>query len=333
MPGLFITAWWDCYALLRFFYDGCGIMKKALIFGIGGFVGPYLAREFLDHEYQVFGSDIHWDYGLQQKVEFHQADLLNSEEVEALIDNIRPDVIVNLAAISSVGLSWGIPQTTISVNVVGALNILEAAKKCDPQPKVLFIGSSEEYAVSEKPIDEKTPLDANNPYGISKMALEKFVELYRNRYGMKVYYVRPFNHTGVGQKDTFVLPSFCKQAAEIEKSGKPGIIKVGNLAAKRDFSDARDIVRAYRMIIESDDCTKVFNVGSGKAYSLRSILDHIVSLCSQPVSVEVDPQKFRPVDNPMICCNCSYIKNELGWEPNYTVFDSVKEMFEYYITI
>lgn len=294
-------------------------------------MGPYLAREFLANGYQVFGSDIHWDCELQQKMEFYQTDLLNSKEVEALIEALRPNVIVNLAAVSSVGLSWSVPQTTISVNVVGALNILEAAKKCDPQPKVLFIGSSEEYAVFGTPIDEKTPLDANNPYGISKMALEKFVELYRNRYGMKVYYVRPFNHTGVGQKDTFVLPSFCKQAAEIEKSGKPGIIKVGNLTAKRDFSDVRDIVRAYRMIIESDDCTRVFNVGSGKAYSLRSILDYIVSLCSQPVSFEVDPQKYRPVDNPMICCNYSYIRDELGWEPNYTVFDSVKEMFEYYV--
>ena len=116
-------------------------------------MGPYLAREFLANGYQVFGSDIHWDCELQQKMEFYQTDLLNSKEVEALIEALRPNVIVNLAAVSSVGLSWSVPQTTISVNVVGALNILEAAKKCDPQPKVLFIGSSEEYAVFGTPID------------------------------------------------------------------------------------------------------------------------------------------------------------------------------------
>ena len=307
-------------------------MQKVLIFGVGGFVGSYLAREFLSHGYAVCGSDIADSVSLPEAVSYHKGNLLDSAQVEAIVTREQPGIIVNLAAISSVGASWNIPQTTISVNVVGALNILEAARKCEKLPKILFVGSSEEYEAIDTPMDESTPLNANNPYGISKMTQESFAALYRERYGLQVYCVRPFNHTGVGQRDSFVLPSFCKQAAEIEKTGQPGVIKVGNLAAYRDFSSVKDIVRAYRMIVESDDCHKVYNVGSGKAYSLRQMLEHIVSLCTVPVTIEVDPERFRPVDTPMVCCDHSAITRELGWEPEYSIFDVLKEMFDSFLT-
>lgn len=303
--------------------------KKLLIFGIGGFVGSYLAREFQEHGYKVYGSDIAAKE--IDGVDFRQANLLEAESVDSLVADIQPDMIINLAAISSVGASWGIPQTTVSVNVIGALNVMEAARKVTTNPKVMFIGSSEEYEESSELISEQTPLNANNPYGISKMAQERFAEVYRERYGMLVYCVRPFNHTGIGQKDSFVLPSFCKQVAEIEKSGKPGIIRVGNLAVERDFSDVRDIVRAYRMIIESDDCTKIYNVGSGEAYSLSELLEYIVSLSSQKIDIEVDTERFRPVDTPRICCDNSYINSELGWKTEYSIFETLKEMFEFYL--
>ena len=303
-------------------------MDKVLIFGAGGFVGNYLAREFLSHGYTVCGSDIADRVDLPAQVDYYKGDLLDSKQVEDLILQQQPQIIVNLAAISSVGASWSIPQTTISVNVVGALNILEAARKCDHTPKILFVGSSEEYEALDRPMDENTPLNANNPYGISKMTQENFARLYTERYNMQIYCVRPFNHTGVGQRDSFVLPSFCKQAAEIEKSGKPGTIRVGNLAAYRDFSSVKDIVRAYRMIVENGDCTKVYNVGSGRAYSLQEMLDYIVSLCTVPVTVEVDPDRFRPIDTPVVCCDYSAIENDLGWKPEYSIFDVLKEMFE-----
>lgn len=306
---------------------------KVLIFGIGGFVGPYLAQEFLDHGYKVYGSDIQVNDKLQSEVEFYRTDLLGADSLRNIVKKIVPDVIVNLAAISSVGVSWTIPQATMTINVIGALNIMEAARNCKIRPKFLFIGSSEEYMISSQPINESMPLNANNPYGISKLAQEKFVEIYRQQYHMQIYYVRPFNHTGIGQKDSFVLPSFCRQAAEIEKSGKPGIIRVGNLAAERDFSDVRDIVRAYRMIIESGNCRKVYNVGSGKAYSLDKILKYIISLSTQEITVEVDPQRFRPIDSPRVCCDYHRIEKELGWKPKYSIFDTLKEMFEYYKSI
>lgn len=302
-------------------------MAKLLIFGYSGFVGPYLAKEFLKDNYEIVGSDIIEPTEDNLKVEFYKSDLLNYDEVNKLISNVKPDMIINLAAISSVGLSWEFPQKTMEVNVIGALNILETSRKLDNKPKVMFIGSSEEYAPSNKSLNENSPLNSNNPYGISKLTQERYAELYRNQYGMKVYCVRPFNHTGIGQKDSFVLPSFCKQVAEIEMSGKPGIIKVGNLDVIRDFSDVKDIVRAYKLIIENDDCNIIYNVGSGKAYSLRELLDYIVSLSSQKIKVVVDPNKYRPIDTPYICCDNSLIRSFLDYHQEFDIFDTLKKIF------
>lgn len=303
-------------------------MRKVLIFGAGGFVGNYLSKEFLDNNYKVIGSDKIEGEMLPPEVEFYKADLLNTNEVENLVNKIQPDIIVNLAAISSVGASWKIPQTTMLVNIVGALNIMEAARKSKFKPKILFVGSSEEYVVSDHSINEKTQLDASNPYGISKVTQEQLAQLYRKQYGLKIYCVRPFNHTGVGQKDSFVLPSFCKQVAEIEKTGKAGVIQVGNLAIQRDFCHVKDIVRAYRMIVEDENCDIIYNVGSGKAYRLDELLNFIIKLSSQDVKVEVVKERFRPVDQPFICCDHSLITENLGWKPIYTVQDALKEMYE-----
>lgn len=297
---------------------------KVLIFGASGFVGPYLAREFEEHGYEVVGTDIKETTAMP----FKFADILDAGSVERVVRETGPDMIVNLAAISSVGQSWNIPQTTVSVNVIGALNILEAARRLENSPKILFVGSSEEYEASDEPISEKNPLNANNPYGISKAAQERFAKVYRERFGMKIYCVRPFNHTGPGQSDSFVLPSFCKQVAEIEKSGKPGVIKVGNLSAKRDFSHVKDIVRAYRIILESDDCETVYNVGSGMAHSLSDMLEYILKFSRQEITVEIDPKRFRPVDTPVICCDNTLIREKLRWKPQLSVFDALREMVE-----
>ena len=305
-------------------------MKKVLIFGVGGFVGSYLSSEFISHGYTVYGTDKVENTLLPKNVSFTISDLMKAEEVELLVNDVQPDIIVNLAAISSVGASWGIPQLTMQVNVVGALNIMEAARKSECQPRVMFIGSSEEYIISDFPMNENAPLNASNPYGISKVTQEQFAKLYREQYGLKIYCVRPFNHTGIGQRDSFVLPSFCKQVAEIEKSGKSGVIKVGNLSVKRDFSHVKDIVRAYRMIVESVDCETVYNVGSGEAYSLEKMLEYIIGLSSQQIEVQIDQSRFRPTDQPVICCDHSLITEKLGWEPEHTVFDALKEMFEKY---
>ena len=306
-------------------------MKKVLIFGVGGFVGSYLSNEFLENGYKVIGSDKVRGNMLPNAVEFYNADLLDGISVERLINFLQPDIVINLAAISSVGQSWKMPQATISVNVLGALNIMEAARKTIKKPKIMFIGSSEEYVASDKPINEEKELDATNPYGISKVTQEQVAKMYRKQYGLKIYCVRPFNHTGIGQKDTFVLSSFCKQVAEIEKSGQSGIIKVGNLSVKRDFSHVKDIVRAYRMIIESDDYDTIYNVGSGIEYSLDEILKYIIDLSSQKIRVEIDEERCRPSDQLVICCDHKLITEKLGWKPKYTVFDALKEMYQKYL--
>lgn len=306
-------------------------MSKVLIFGAGGFVGSYLCKEFLNNGYKVIGTDKGEGTALPPEVDFYKADLMQADEVENLISKVQPDIIVNLAAISSVGVSWNMPQTTVLINVVGALNIMEAARKSEQKPKILFVGSSEEYVISEKALDEHTQLNANNPYGISKITQEQFAKLYREQYGLEIYCVRPFNHTGVGQRDSFVLPSFCKQVAEIEKSGKPGKIKVGNLKVKRDFSHVKDVVRAYRMIVENDKCDQIYNVGSGKAYRLEDMLTYIIGLSNQNIEIEVEQSRIRPTDQPVICCDRSLIKKELGWEPQYDVFDALKEIYESFL--
>lgn len=304
-------------------------MEKVLIFGAAGFVGGYLRKELQAHGYAVYGSDI--VDACPEGIEYIRADLLNSRQVAEVVQGVQPDAIVNLAAISSVGQSWKLPQETIQVNVVGTLNILEAARMNENTSKVMFIGSSEEYAASDAPISETSPLNANNPYGISKMAQERFAALYREHHGMKIYCVRPFNHTGVGQRDSFVIPSWCRQAATISKSGRPGVMRVGNLNVRRDFSDVRDIVRAYRMILESEDCIQIYNVGSGRAIALRDLLDYIVSLSRQPIKIEIDSNLVRPVDTEVICCDHSLITQRLGWEPRYDIFKTIKDMYRTYV--
>lgn len=305
-------------------------MSRVLIFGAGGFVGSYLCKEFLNNGYKVSGTDKGEGSALPSEVDFYKTDLMQADEVEKLIGQIQPDIIVNLAAISSVGASWNMPQATMAINVIGALNIMEAARKSEQKPRILFVGSSEEYVISDNPLDENTQLNANNPYGISKVTQEQFAKLYREQYGLKIYCVRPFNHTGIGQRDSFVLPSFCKQVAEIDKSGKDGKIQVGNLKVKRDFSHVKDVVRAYRMIVESDNCNQTYNVGSGNAYSLDDMLTYIIGLSDQNIEIEVDQNRIRPTDQPVICCDRSLIGKELGWKPQYDVYDALKEMFDYY---
>lgn len=307
-------------------------MKRVLIFGAGGFVGRYLAAEFYNSGYEVYGSDIIEASSTPDYVCFQPCDLLNSDGVNKLFEALRPNYVINLAAISSVGVSWKVPQKTVAVNVEGALNILEGARHCKSFPKVLMIGSSEEYAITDKPIREDFPLDANNPYGLSKVMQEQFMEMYRQRYKMQIFRVRAFNHTGVGQSPFFVLPSWCKQAAQISKSGKPGVVKVGNLDVWRDFSDVRDVVRAYRMIIESDDCDIVYNVGSGTAYSLRELLKCIVSFSQQPIETQVDPNLYRPADNPVICCDHSLIAEKLAWEPMYSLYETLRDLFDSFLS-
>ena len=291
---------------------------KVVIVGASGFVGKYLARELEAAGHSTVKADI------------PEVNLLNAEQVDALIEGAKPDAVVNLAAISSVGASWKSPSDTISVNVNGTLNLLEAIRKHAPQAKTLLIGSAEEYAVPEgqKAIKETDPLEASNPYGISKIAQENFAQLYRKKYGMKIVCTRSFNHTGVGQTTTFALPSFVKQVAEIDKSGKPGKIFVGNLSAYRDFSDVEDVVHVYRMLLENENEFDTYNVGSGVSNKIEDLLKNVI-LKLTPVQIEivVDPEKVRPVETPYLCADNSRVKKY--WNGT-DIRVTLKKMFDHF---
>ncbi|MGN0612858.1 MAG: GDP-mannose 4,6-dehydratase [Porcipelethomonas sp.] len=305
--------------------------RKVLIFGVSGFVGHYLSEEFNNHGYDVSGCDLAKSSFVPDYVKFKVCDILDEESVKECILSTVPDYIINLAAISSVGQSWIMPQKTVAVNVQGALNILETVRSSNSSAKILLIGSSEEYASSDNPISENAELNGSNPYGISKIMQEKYAELYRKKYGMTIFYVRAFNHIGPGQSERFVIPSWCRQVAEISRGEKNPVMKIGNTHVKRDFSDVRDVVRAYRMILEKGDREKMYNVGSGNIICLNDILLHLISLSNAKVTVVVDESLIRKNEASVIWCDNSLIKSELNWAPEHNLFDTITEIYNMYI--
>lgn len=291
---------------------------KVVIIGASGFVGSYLAYELESAGHSVIKTDL------------PELDLLNAAQVDAFVANHSPDAVVNLAAISSVRTSWIYPTNTISVNVNGTLNLLEAVRKHAPKAKTLLIGSAEEYAIPKgyKALKETDPLEASNPYGISKIAQENFAQLYRQKYGMSIVCTRSFNHTGIGQTTTFALPSFVKQVATIDKSGNPGKILVGNLSAWRDFSDVEDVVHVYRMLLENENEFDIYNVGSGIANKIEDLLKNVIlKFTSVDIEIVVAPKKVRPVEIPYLCADNTRIKKY--WN-GIDIRVTLKKMFDHY---
>lgn len=305
-------------------------MPRCLVFGSEGFVGPYLARELQRNGWEVVGSDRAEIAAKSGLADYCRCDITSDGEVRDLIASLKPDAVVNLAAISSVATSWKDPLTTLEVNVKGPTRILEAMREFRPDGAVLLVGSGEAYAPSMEPHVESDPLDASSPYGISKAAQDQLAALYAERYGMRVLRARPFNHTGVGQVDTFVIPSWCRQAAEISLGLREPVMRVGNLDVERDFSDVRDVVRAYRLILEGGAAGCVYNVGSGRCLPLREILADVVALTGKDVAVETDPALYRPVDNPRSACDSAKLREELDWKPEQRLEDAAALMFSRY---
>lgn len=304
-------------------------MNRVLIVGANGFVGNYLIKEFLDHDYEIVASDIQDNLKYNYPVTYETMNILDKSKVDEVIKKWIPSFVINLAAISSVGISWEIPSKTFEVNVIGTINMLESIKKYVPYCKILLIGSSEEYVQKDRPLKETDELNANNPYGISKVAQENIAKMYSERYGLNIICTRSFNHTGPGQSNQFAIPNFCKQVAEIEKSRNPGKIYVGNLEAYRDISDVRDVVRIYRLLLEQCKNTfDVFNVGTGNVYQMRNVLDIIISYCSQPVEVVIDQNKMRLIDTPYICCDKSKLDKFVTGNIK-TINSLLYEMYQY----
>lgn len=275
--------------------------KKALITGINGFVGPYLKKELEHHDYEVFGIDLKGD---DKKV--FSCDITDPDSVYNTISKVEPDFIFHLAGFSSVGKSFQQPELCKKINVDGTRNLLDAVVKAGlMRSRILIVSSAEVYGKAEKiPIDENHPLNPLSPYGKSRVEQEKVA----SGFDLPIIIARSFNHTGPDQPDTFVIPSFRKQ---IKEANDGDTIHVGNLEVVRDFSDVRDVVKAYRILLEKGKDKEIYNVGSGEEYKLKDILDRFIKQSGKNLKVEIDPKRYRKADIPVLVCDNSRL-NKLG---------------------
>lgn len=314
---------------------------KSLIIGGAGFVGAYLVR----HLKNGLGQDVVVTKMPQEQVHVSGVNMddiqvldLNILEKDSILDLLRevhPDCIYHLAAQSSVSVSWKNPALTIDVNVKGGVNILEALRELDYKPRVLFIGSGEEYGhilPNETPIREGNASRPGNIYAATKACQNMLAKIYADAYGLDVMMVRAFNHIGPNQQPLFVVADFCKQVAEIEAGSREPVMKVGNLSAKRDFTDVRDVVRAYALLMESGCAGETYNIGSGHAIAIEDILGIILRNSSVDIKVEVDSAKLRPVDVPIIEADTSKVYEATGWQPEIPLEQTIRETLDFWRT-
>ncbi len=307
-------------------------MKKALITGINGFVGQYLKQKLEQQGYLVAGTY------LPEKLQampsnYYPVDLLKPEQIQEVIQIWQPNEIYHLAGQGSVALSWKLPTKTIEINVNGTLNLLEAVRQYNADCKVLIVGSSDEYGpVQEQdcPVKEGHPLHPVSPYGISKLTQEKIAQLYANAYGMSLLMVRPFNHIGPGQSTGFVVADFASRIAAIEQGKSEPVLKVGNLHSFRDFTDVEDVVSAYILLMQYGQSGEIYNVGSGRALEIQTILEQLLTLSNAEIKVEIDSQRYRPVDVPLVVCDNSKLVACTGWQPQKSLQQTLLETLNYW---
>ncbi len=301
-------------------------MQRILVTGAFGFVGPHLVHELQTNGYEVIRH--HTNVTAKPDVVF---DLLDRDAVRDGIRSVRPDGIIHLAAQSSVRTSWDNPSSTLDVNIVGTSYLLEAIRDLDPDCRLVTVGSAEEYGIprSASPLSEGSPCNPINPYALSKLSVALLVSQFSAAYGLHIIHARPFNHIGPGQRPGFVLVDFARQLVEIQKGKQRSVIRVGNLDAVRDFTDVRDVVRAYRLLLETGDRGSIYNVASGYGISIREVLDRMISLLGLDVTVEVDQERLRPLEVPVLIGNAARLRDTLGWIPeihlNQTLSDVLKE--------
>lgn len=309
-------------------------MKKALVIGGGGFVGSYL----VNHLHQDLGMEVAVTKTVKETLSIADAavydlDILNMQQITEVLEAVRPDYILHLAAQSSVAVSWKNPGLTIDVNIKGSVNVLDAVRGLDKKPRILLIGSGEEYGhirEGECPIREENTLRPGNIYAATKSCQNMIGAIYAAAYDLDVLMVRAFNHIGPNQAPMFVVADFCKQVVECEKGLREPVMYVGNLSAKRDFTDVRDVVRAYGLLVQSGKRGETYNVGTGHALSIEEILNRILALTECSIEVRVDPEKLRPVDVPIIEPDISKIHTCTGWAPHISLDQTLRETLDYW---
>jgi GDP-4-dehydro-6-deoxy-D-mannose reductase len=312
---------------------------KALITGITGFAGSHLA----DHCLERGGVDV---YGivrwrsrteniehLQGKIKLLECDLRDATSTREVIEEIRPDYIFHLAAQSFVPTSWRAPTECLVTNVIGQLNIFEAVRKTSLKPRIQIACSSEEYGLTldhELPITEDTPLRPLSPYGVSKVGQDLLAYQYFMSYKMDVVRTRGFNHTGPRRAPVFVVSDFSKQIADIEKGRKEPVIHVGNLDAERDFTDVRDVVRAYFLALEKGKSGEAYNICSEKSWRIGDMLDKLLSFSKAKIKVQQDAARLRPSDVPRLRGDASKFRRDTGWTPRIPFEQTLEDMLEYW---
>jgi GDP-4-dehydro-6-deoxy-D-mannose reductase len=313
---------------------------NVLITGITGFAGSHLADYVLDNhpDVQVFGM-IRWRsrmeniLHIQDRLSLIEADLKDMASLKKCLIEVHPDRIFHLAAQSFVPTSWKCPAETFAINAIGQINLFEAILSLGISPKIQIAGSSEEYGFvnsDEIPMKETNPLRPLSPYAVSKVAQDLLGWQYFKSYGMNIVRTRGFNHTGPRRGDVFICSNFAKQIVEIEKNKREPILYVGNLEAKRDFTDVRDMVRAYWLGLEKGVPGEVYNLGTGKTYSMQEILDMLLDISGVDVKIQVDPERLRPSDVPVLLSDSTKFRDLTGWEPLISFDRSLKDLLDYW---
>jgi len=313
---------------------------RALITGITGFAGSHLADYLLaeQSDVEIFGT-YRWRSRMENidhldgKINLLECDLRDAAAVHGVLAEVRPDYIFHLAAQSYVPASWRAPSDTLTTNLIGQTNIFEAVRMLELDPVIQIAGSSEEYGLvlpDEVPIKETNPLRPLSPYAVSKVGQDLLAYQYFRSYGLKTIRTRGFNHTGPRRGEVFVTSNFAKQIASIEAGLREPVIRVGNLDAQRDFTDVRDMVRAYWLAVTKAKHGEVYNLASGKAVTIRELLDQLLALSETKVEVQVDPERLRPSDVEILLGDFSKFKADTGWEPSIPLEQTLRDTLDFW---
>ena len=307
---------------------------RALIIGAAGFVGHHLIHYLRDELcWPVAATKLSGETLDEPDVQVFNLDILQPEQLSDTLKAVQPDCIFHLAAQSSVALSWKKPGLTVDINIKGTLNLLEAVRTLKKRPRVLLIGSGEEYGAirpEETPVKEGIVLRPGNIYAATKACQNMLGKIYADAYGVDIILIRAFNHMGPGQAPMFVVADFCRQVARIEKGLQEPVLRVGNLSAKRDFTDVRDVVRAYALLAQHGKSGETYNVGSGQAVAISDILERICAFSSADISVKTDESRLRPVDIPVIEADITRLNRDTGWVPQIPFDISIQEVLAYW---